>query len=107
LHDYTGEQDLFDDEIAKEIILPSCQACICVFLVMQYNYLQILLTNPCFHFHQGSKGKTSKETKKQTSDAPIFWNYCLILEAEMKNECDCCYISFEWKPEIVYVILGW
>ena len=25
-----------------------------------------------------------------------FLNYCLILEAEMKDECDCCYISFEF-----------
>ena len=66
---------------------------------MQYNNLETLLTNPCFHFHEGSKGKTNKETKKQTSDAPIFWNYCLMLEAEME--------SFEWKPDIVSVILGW
>ena len=68
-------------------------------ILVQYNYLDTLLTNSCFHFHQGSKGKTNKETKKQTSDAPIFWNYCLMLEAEMER--------FEWKPDIISVILGW
>ena len=32
LHDDTGEQDLFDDEIVKVIILPSCQGMyLCLF----------------------------------------------------------------------------
>ena len=41
-----------------------------MYLLIHFNSMHTLFTNPCFYFYQATKKKTCNNTKNQTSDAP-------------------------------------
>jgi hypothetical protein len=67
--DDTDGGDLMDVHSAKVTFLHLVMVSLVVFLLMQYKYLNTLVTNPCFHFKQTFK-KGIKKANTETSDVP-------------------------------------
>jgi hypothetical protein len=65
--DDTDGGDLMDVHSAKVTFLHLVMVSLVVFLLMQYKYLNTLVTNPCFHFKQ-----TFKKGRKLTQKLQMF-----------------------------------